>query len=360
MTLYTFFSGGGMAELGFGPGWSCAFANDVSSTKAASYYANFRRGHFLCRDVADLTVANLPSGRADCAWLSPPCIGHSEAGNKQGFEERESRAFWPTWSLIEQLDALGRAPLTTAFENVSGIKPENLAAVEAAIRGARYRIATRIVDARLWVPQSRERYFVIGAHADLGVDPEPLFAKAMRALPKRTIELADVIDIDPLRERSKLWEFSAAEVGRHLDMIADKGVHALICQAEARDPPFIGPFARRMRGAKSGERVQRVEVRTDGLANALRVASKGGSSRQFIIISCGVTQMRAIQPREAAKLMGLSSTYILPHKPIDALELCGDGVVVPVVRFLLERVIEPMLARRRAAETIARGAVPAI
>jgi DNA (cytosine-5)-methyltransferase 1 len=57
----------------------------------------------------------------------------------------------------------------------------------------------------------------------------------------------------------------------------------------------------------------------------------------------GWTRMRAIQPCEADRLMGIPDRYVLPTKPIDALSLCGDGVVVPVVRFLAEQVIERLL-----------------
>jgi DNA (cytosine-5)-methyltransferase 1 len=58
----------------------------------------------------------------------------------------------------------------------------------------------------------------------------------------------------------------------------------------------------------------------DGLANALRVI-KGGSSKQFIVIAganSGV-RMRAIAPREAARLMGLPNNYILPSNAVEAL-----------------------------------------
>jgi DNA (cytosine-5)-methyltransferase 1 len=63
----------------------------------------------------------------------------------------------------------------------------------------------------------------------------------------------------------------------------------------------------------AAKRVQRVEVRFDGVANALRVAGGGGSSKQFLMIVRGVeTRMRAIQPREAARLMRLPDSYICP------------------------------------------------
>jgi hypothetical protein len=167
-----------------------------------------------------------------------------------------------------------------------------------------------------------------------------LVRQAMRALPKRNVELVDILEDDPCARM--LWEFSPAEVRRHVAMMSEINL-ARIAKAEKGGPPFVGPFVRRMRGEKSGSREQRVEVRSDGLANALRTI-KGGSSKQFIVIAAGTTRMRALQPREAARLMGLPDSYVLPSDPIEALSLCGDGVAVPVVRFLVERIIEPALA----------------
>jgi DNA (cytosine-5)-methyltransferase 1 len=299
-----------------------------------------------------VTIADLPPGRADCVWMSPPCVGHSEAGNKQGFDEEQSRAFWPAWEKIEALDAQGRTPLIAAFENVTGIKPENLRAVQAAFERAHYRIATRIIDASPFVPQSRERYFVIGAHRDLGVDPEPLFEQAMQALPKRSVEFVDVLALDLPPERC-LWEYSPAEVTRYLAMLSPLQ-RARLDAIQASGRPFAGPFSKRMRDVPgSMNREQRIEIKFDGLASALRVpggrvngkTKGGGSSKQYLLIVTpgGKIRMRGIQPREAARLMGLPDSYVLPDNALQALALCGDGVVVPVVRFLVERVIEPLL-----------------
>jgi DNA (cytosine-5)-methyltransferase 1 len=52
--------------------------------------------------------------------------------------------------------------------------------------------------------------------------------------------------------------------------------------------------------------------------------------------------------------MGLPEAYALPATITAALQVTGDGVAVPVVRWLARRVLEPMLrepdARRLAAE----------
>jgi DNA (cytosine-5)-methyltransferase 1 len=235
------------------------------------------------------------------------------------------------------------------FENVIGITPGNLAAVQGAFNSAGYRCATRVVDAQHFVPQSRQRRFIIGAHESLGVDPQPLFEDAMRALPALSVKLVDVIDFDAVPDR---WEFSSDEVKRCLAMMS-ASQRAQFDKAHATGRPIASPFSKRMRDVPgSNKRVQRVEARFDGVASALRVpggrvqgkSKGGGSSKQFIItVNSGKIRMRAIQPREAARLMGLSDAYVLPANPIEALSLVGDGVVVPVVRHLAEHVLEPPL-----------------
>jgi hypothetical protein len=212
-----------------------------------------------------------------------------------------------------------------------------LGAVQAAFDRARYRYATRIIDAQHFVPQSRERYFVIGAHRDLNIDPEPMFEGAMLALPDKRAQLADVIDLG-----SDFREYhSQAEVARYLTMLSPEQRTELDA-LRARKRPIAVQAAKRMRGPK-GARMQRIEIQPD-LAYALKVVSKGGSSHQFLFIVDGPqTRLRAINPREAAGLMGLSDSYVLPRDPFAALDLCGDGLCVPVVRHLATHVLEPLL-----------------
>jgi DNA (cytosine-5)-methyltransferase 1 len=99
--------------------------------------------------------------------------------------------------------------------------------------------------------------------------------------------------------------------------------------------------------------MQRAEVRFDGLAGCLRTP-RGGSSRQAIcVVDQGRVRTRLLSPREAARLMGLPDTYALPRAATSALHVAGDGVAVPVVRWLARELLEPLLggqvASRRAA-----------
>ena len=89
--------------------------------------------------------------------------------------------------------------------------------------------------------------------------------------------------------------------------------------------------------------------RFDGLAGCLRTP-RGGSSRQTLVVIEGDrVRSRLLSPREGARLMGLPDSYVLPTAATGALHVAGDGVVVPVVRWLAATILEPLLAPAGAA-----------
>ena len=112
--------------------------------------------------------------------------------------------------------------------------------------------------------------------------------------------------------------------------------------ARASGERQVGAVFRRTR-VEDGHRFQRAEVRFDGLAGCLRTP-RGGSSRQIlVVVDRGQVRTRLLTGREGARLMGLPDDYRLPEATTGALQVVGDGVAVPVVRFLAERLIEPLL-----------------
>ncbi|MBN8529545.1 MAG: DNA cytosine methyltransferase, partial [Caulobacterales bacterium] len=109
----------------------------------------------------------------------------------------------------------------------------------------------------------------------------------------------------------------------------------------------VGAAFRRVR-VEGGEKVQRLEVRFDGLAGCLRTPS-GGSSRQYAIVcEGGGVRARRLTARECARLMGVGDGYVLPPSESAALKLMGDAVAVPVVRALSEGLLLPALGRGAA------------
>jgi DNA (cytosine-5)-methyltransferase 1 len=104
----------------------------------------------------------------------------------------------------------------------------------------------------------------------------------------------------------------------------------------------VGAVFRRIR-MQDGQKVQRAEARFDGLAGCLRTP-RGGSSRQMLVVADkGEVRSRLLTGREGARLMGLPDDYVLPAAATGALHVVGDGVAAPVVGFLAERLLEPLL-----------------
>ena len=135
--------------------------------------------------------------------------------------------------------------------------------------------------------------------------------------------------------------FSLLFVSAAYSQSAEAPIRAIVA-AQAAGQLKVGAIYRRTRDG-----VQRAEVRFDGVSGCLRTPT-GGSSRQTIVVVDGAKiRTRLLSPREAARLMGLPETYVLPTRYNDAYHLAGDGVVVPVVRYLEQQLLSPIIAAQR-------------
>jgi DNA (cytosine-5)-methyltransferase 1 len=367
-TFLEFFAGGGMVRAGLGPGWTCLLANDVDLAKAAAYTANWGRDGMRTGDVANLTPADCP-GRADLAWASFPCQDLSLAGLGRGLEGGRSGTFWAFHRLMAALRDEGRAPRLIALENVHGLLTSrggaDVAAIVAALAGLGYRAGALAIDAERFLPQSRPRLFIVGVADDVAI-PEGLVADApglwttppallaaqaklprdvaarwrwwrLAEPPSRNLGLGDVIE-DAAGPR---WH-AQDETDYLLSLMSDAN-RAKVRRAQARGTRLVGAVYRRTRRDASGARVQRAEVRFDDVAGCLRTPA-GGSSRQTLLIVEGeCVRSRLLTPRESARLMGLPDDYVLPRGATNAYHLTGDGVAVPIVRWLARQLFEPIV-----------------
>ncbi len=85
------------------------------------------------------------------------------------------------------------------------------------------------------------------------------------------------------------------------------------------------------------------EIRSDGIAGCLRTP-KGGSARQILLrVGKGKIDIRLLSPRECARLMG-ADAYHISGNINQALFGFGDAVCVPVVTWIGENYLNPLLA----------------
>jgi len=369
-TFYEFFAGGGMVRSGLGLNWECLFANDFDFKKSAAYAANWGDGELVTKDVGKLSAREIP-GRADLVWASFPCQDLSLAGMGAGLKGDRSGTFWPFWRLVKNLAAEKRGPSVIVLENVCGTLTshdgKDFPAIADALADSGYRFGAMVVDAAEFVPQSRPRLFIIAVAKGLAI-PEGLVApessllwhsKALQvahlrlkgkakqqwlwwklpAPPRRNTRFADFVEDDPA---SVSWH-TPEETERLLGMMSDLNEQK-VDDAKKSGQLLVGTVYKRTRlDNKDKKKVQRAEIRFDDIAGCLRT-STGGSSRQLIVVVKGdEVRSRLLSSREAARLMGLPDEYKLPRSYNEAYHLVGDGVVVPVVRYLAENLLEPIV-----------------
>ena len=369
--FYEFFAGGGMARAGLGNNWRCLFANDFDHKKARVYEQNWGAGHLKAADIKELSTTDIP-GLAHLAWGSFPCQDLSLAGGGAGLKGDRSGTFWPFWRLMTGLIAEKRAPRIIVLENVCGTLSshggKDFAAIVTALQKASYRFGAIVVDAALFVPQSRPRLFIFGVHKDVAIPDDqispcpvtPWHTRTLRTaydrLPIRVKQNWIWWNLPPVQARglafSDLVEDHPKSVSWHtpeqtrqiLDMMSEVNRQKVLC-AQTSSSKIVGCIYKRTRRDEFGRKVQRAEVRFDDVAGCLRTPA-GGSSRQVIIVIEGdAVKSRLISSRETARLMGLPDDYKLPDNYNEAYHLTGDGVVVPVVRYLAENILEPILRR---------------
>jgi DNA (cytosine-5)-methyltransferase 1 len=264
-----------------------------------------------------------------------------------------------------------RAPSVIVIENVCGALTshggKDFAAIGAALVDGGYRFGAVVVDAVRFVPQSRPRLFVIAVRKGRAIpedltwaEPDPLwhpthligaYGKLPERLkrdwfwwrlpvpPSRDVTFGDIVDDEP---KGVEWH-TPAETRRLVSLMSSINLEK-VERAKRMRRRIVGGVYKRTRIDEEGKRTQRAEIRFDDVAGCLRTPV-GGSSRQSIMIVDGnKVRSRLLAPREAARLMGLPESYELPGNYNEAYHLVGDGVVVPVVRFLAANILESLLA----------------
>lgn len=361
-----------MARAGLGAKWKCLLANDFDRKKSITYKNNWGASEFVLDDIRNISLDDMQD-EVNLVWGSFPCQDLSLAGGGAGLRGDRSGTFWPFISHMRELKQAGRAPAIIALENVLGTltshKGKDFTAICNALSDLGYYFGAIVVDAAMFLPQSRPRLFIIALRADIkqpeickGGPVKPWHTKGLlnaynrlpqnltnnwlwwnMPIPKRRKK--NFIDIIEKQPDSVRWH-TKVETTALLSMMSEVNL-AKVETAKAAGIPMVGGIYKRTR-YEHGIKVQRAEIRFDHVAGCLRTPA-GGSSRQLIMyINGSKIKSRLISSRETARLMGLKDSYKLPQAYNEAYHLIGDGVAVPVVRYLSHNIFEPIFAKQFA------------
>jgi DNA (cytosine-5)-methyltransferase 1 len=363
MMFAEFFAGIGLMRLGLEKeGWKAAFANDISRDKFEMYSAHFgeQDACFLIEDIHKLEPEQVPT--ITMATASFPCNDLSLAGMRKGLVGKQSSAYW---GFVRILDEMGeRRPPIVLLENVAGFLTSHggrdFQSALLALNRLGYAVDPMIIDASLFVPQSRVRLFVIGKlrngrpaweiDENLHFFESPVRPKALaqfifthpeiiwelREVPRPSRLPATLADIlEDLPEDSPLW-WNEKRRDYLTNQMSEKHAKQLREMMSKKQWSY-GAVFRRIRKGRS-----MAELRTDGLAGCLRTP-RGGSGRQILVqAGYGEVKARLMTPRECARLMGADDFVI--NVPLNqALFGFGDAVCVPVISWLARNYLNPLV-----------------
>ena len=354
-------------------GWMCVYANDIDPKKQAMYKGHFGPSpYFHLEDVWQTgKIVEEIEYPPFLATASFPCTDLSLAGNWQGFEGDHSSTYFGFVRVLQGLGA--HKPKLVMLENVTGFLTSKDGAdfvkAVSTLAGEGYWIDCIVLDAKFFVPQSRPRVFVVGFHDSLRSDriirqgKSGLFSDGWQATideggalrpdsllrlmgktvlptgwatlslrpPKQAkYELASVIDTDANQD---WWDKAAND--KHYAMLSD--LHRTeVDRRRKTGGVHVGTVYRRCRYDE-----MRAEVRFDNLAGCLRTP-RGGSARQIVVvIDNGKVRFRWMSPREYARLQGVPN-FTLAENTIQSLFGFGDGVCVPVIRWMDQNILTPL------------------
>jgi DNA (cytosine-5)-methyltransferase 1 len=369
-TFAEFFAGIGLLRIGLErAGWRIAFANDIDEDKWGMYRAHFgNTGEFVLGDVHKLNVNLIPT--VALATASFPCNDLSIAGEWKGLGGKHSSAFW---GFIDVLKKLGRRrPPMVLLENVMGFltsdNGNDFRDALLALNDLGYAVDAIAIDAARFVPQSRQRLFVVATKTrqESAINETPKFYESdcrpsaladfimwnpeinwrirnLPPLPNLNPKLSDILqDLSP---NSKMW-WSRERAEYLLNQMSPK--HRAQADEMIRGNRIsYGTVFRRVRNERS-----MAELRTDGIAGCLRTP-RGGSGRQILFAAGrGQFMVRLLSPRECARLMG-ADDFVIRATLNQALFGFGDAVCVPVVEWIaknyLNRVWEEDYAKAEAS-----------
>ena len=225
-------------------------------------------------------------------------------GRAHGFEDEKSGNLFFE---IERLLRDGPKPRVVFLENVRNLrshdKGRTIAEIRRRLDALGYELADGIIDAKPWVPQHRQRIFIVGLRREVyrGRKFEFPPITSTEAPKLRSIVELDVDERYMLSER--LWTYLQDYRVKH-----------------------------QTRGNGFGFSVVGLEETTRTLSARYH---KDGSE---ILVKTDRERPRRLTPRECARLMGFPDEFQICVSDTQAYRQFGNAVVVPVIRFLAEEI----------------------
>ena len=362
------FAGAGGMSLGFEQaGFNIIAAVEVDPVHAAVHEYNFPNTAVLARSVADVTgddirkEAWLGHEPVDCVFGGAPCQGFSMIG-KRALDDPRNMLVGEFVRLVDELDAR-----SFVFENVKGLTVgRHRAFVDELIdafekKGFNVHLPYQVLNAANYgVPQSRERFFLIGsrkgeklpeypkpvtAYGKIrdGLPPAPTSKEALGDLPDP--EATGDLHVDVLTGARLRTPSSYARKLRGLDNAADdfseprvSNTRGLTSSATTRHTDIS---RRRFSETEQGkvEPISRFfKLHPDGQSNTLRAGTDGSRGAFTSPRPIHYEHNRCVTVREMARLHGFPDWFRFHVTKWNGARQIGNSVPPPLARAIAAEV----------------------
>lgn len=307
------FAGIGGLRLGFqGIGGRCVFTSEWDRWSQQTYSLNFTDNHPIAGDITNFSGSPELIPEHDVLLAGFPCQPFSIAGvskknalgRPHGFLcDTQGTLFFDTAQIIAH-----HQPAAFVLENVKNLENHDQGRTFATIMNVLrnelgYHVQHRVISSEPWVPQKRERVFIVGFRDKNTFD----FSAARMPDPKSGPKLGSILlPPDEVDEKytlsAHLWKYLQDYKAKH---------------AAAGNGFGYGLF-----GPDDVTRTLSARYYKDG--SEILVEQPGGRPRR-------------LTPRECARLMGFETkrrSFRIPVSDTQAYRQFGNSVVVPVVEFV--------------------------
>ena len=326
------FAGIGGLRRGFEDlGGRCVFTSEWDKYSQQTYLANFECDHEVVGDITKVPLTDIPEH--DLLLAGFPCQPFSISGvskknalnRPHGFaDETQGTLFFNVAQIIKH-----RRPKAFLLENVKNLinhdKGRTFEVIHRTLTAELgYQVHWKIINSKSFVPQQRERIFIVGfrdandfTFSDL-VLPDPLNGPKLGSI---------------LHPEDGTEEIDAPYTRGNIGSVADK--YTLTDHLWG----YLQKYAEKHRAAGNGFGFGLVGP--NDIARTLSARyHKDGSE---ILVAQEGRNPRRLTPRECARLMGFDEPggkeFVIPVSDTQAYRQFGNSVVVPVVRAVAEHML---------------------
>lgn len=328
-------------------GGECVFTCEWDSSSRKTYQANFVCNHPIAGDIREVNLDEVPN--YDVLLAGFPCQPFSIAGvskknslgQEHGFRcDTQGTLFFDVAQMIEY-----HRPKAFLLENVKNLVSHDKGKTfEVIMRTLRdelgYKVDYRVIDAKGWVPQHRERIFIVGFREDVNFSFNQMEIKQPEEGPK----LESILHPEDGSEREE-FPYTIGEQAEVVEKytLSDRLWQYLQNYAEKHRAKGNG-FGYGLVGPKDVSRTLSARYYKDG--SEILVKQEGKNPRR-------------LTPRECARLMGFDQPnqplFQIPVSDTQAYKQFGNSVAVPVVQAVARHMLPyllPMLRNHRTEGNI--------